>query len=287
MKKKWLIVLGVFLCLGFIVIYLTSNKCLKIQSYDIDERVTQPICIVQLTDLHNQEFGNENEHLIGKVREQTPDIIVMTGDMLNQDEGAEIICSLIEKLVPIAPVYFSMGNHEIDWELGSLEELSQQLTDAGAVVLNCEYVDVEVNGQMLRIGGYYGYYSVPHMRTKDAHEQLIENTFAEDFEDTENLKILLCHIPTAWVDWNYIDKYPVDLVFSGHYHGGQIKLPFVGGLYAPYVGWFPENTEGIFQGTQATCILSTGLGSEHTVPRFNNPLEIVVVDLIPSEESNE
>lgn len=93
------------------------------------------------------------------------------------------------------------------------------------------------------------------------------------------MKILLGHIPTPWLDWRYIDKYDVDLIFSGHYHGGEIKFPFVGGLYAPYVGAFPEYTEGVFKGEKGTCILSAGLGSEHFV-RFNNPPQLVVADLV-------
>ena len=117
------------------------------------------------------------------------------------------------------------------------------------------------------------------MRTADENEQKAEIAFAANFENTENIKLLLCHIPTAWVDWGYIDKYPVDVVFTGHYHGGQIRIPFVGGLYAPYVGWFPENTKGMFEGEKATCILSTGLGSENWIPRIHNPAEIVVLNI--------
>lgn len=85
------------------------------------------------------------------------------------------------------------------------------------------------------------------------------------------------------MDWNYIDQYPVDIVFAGHYHGGIIQLPLLNrGLYCPYVGFFAEHTKGVFNGTKAACILSGGLGSEHFLPRLNNPPEIVVVDLFPA-----
>lgn len=90
-------------------------------------------------------------------------------------------------------------------------------------------------------------------------------------------------LPLPWVDWDYIDKFPVDVVFSGHYHGGVIRLPLLDrGVYAPYTGFFPKHTKGVFVGTQATCVLSAGLGSEHAVPRINNPPEVAVVDLVPS-----
>ena len=78
-----------------------------------------------------------------------------------------------------------------------------------------------------------------------------------------------------------MDDYPVDLVLTGHYHGGQVRLPMIGGLVAPYVGWFPEYTEGMYVGEKATAILSTGLGSSPGIPRVNNPPQVVVVDLIP------
>ena len=84
------------------------------------------------------------------------------------------------------------------------------------------------------------------------------------------------------IDWRYADDNLVDLVFSGHYHGGVMRIPILDqGLYAPYVGWFPPFTKGVFTGEQATCVLSAGLGNEYHIPRLNNPPEIVVVDLVP------
>lgn len=271
--------------IGFgILCYLCMNNKLVTTQYSCEIRVHDRIRIIQLTDLHNREFGENNAQLISTVAKQNPDLIFMTGDMFGQEDNLNIICTCIEGLSEIAPVYYSYGNHEMYWKKGAEEELRIALTQAGATVLNNEFVDVEVKGERIRIGGYYGYYRTPHMHTADEAEQAAEMAFADEFENTENLKLLLCHIPTVWVDWKYIDKYPVDIVFAGHYHGGQIRLPLVGGLYAPYVGWFPENTKGMFVGEKATCILSTGLGSENWIPRINNPAEIVVVDLIPNEK---
>ena len=213
--------------------------------------------------------------------EQQPDLIFITGDMINQDEeNTEILCTLLEQLTAIAPVYYGFGNHERNWECGTQKELKDKIAQTGAIVLDCEYKDVTVKGQELRIGGYYGYYRQPGMLTKSEAQREKELAFADEFEDTDRIKILLCHIPTAWLDWEYIDKFPVDLVFCGHYHGGQIRLPLIGGLYAPNVGWFPEYTKGIFQGSEATCVLSAGLGNETWVPRVNNLPEIVVADLV-------
>ncbi|MGN1201665.1 MAG: metallophosphoesterase [Eubacterium sp.] len=260
-----------------------QNQSIAATEYTFTTAVSNQISIVQLTDLHNAEFGEGNCELVDLVGEQSPDIIVMTGDMINRDdEDLSVVRSLISDLSEIAPVYYGYGNHEADWEDMWQSDLKSELTDAGAVVLNNDFTDITVNGASLRIGGYMGYYRQPGMLTKDESQKEAELAFADDFEDTDRFKILLNHIPTQWVDWGYIDKFPVDIVFSGHYHGGVMRIPVIDrGVYAPYVGWFPPYTKGVFTGDKATCVLSAGLGSEHIVPRLNNPPEIVAVDLVP------
>lgn len=255
---------------------------LTVVSYEVPADVSESIRIVHLTDLHSCVYGEDNAPLVELVAAQEPDLIFMTGDMLTDtDEGPEVVCALIPKLAQIAPVYYGYGNHEKAWEERTGEKMEPLLTAAGAIVLDCTYLDVEVNGQQLRIGGYHGYWRQPHMYRVPQEQKAAELAFCEDFENTDRVKLLLCHIPTAWLDWGYIDKFPVDVVFSGHYHGGQIRLPLIGGLYAPYVGALPEYTEGVFEGTQATCVLSTGVGTEKGIPRIHNLPQILVVDIIP------
>lgn len=283
-----LILLSAFALLIAVVVgyfYITS-KNLTINKYSLNESVNSSIRILQLSDLHNAEFGDNNEELIDLVKKQSPDLIVMSGDMINRDEeNLDIITDLISSLSDAAPIYYGYGNQEVDWIESFSTDLEDKLTQAGAVVLNNSYRDVSVNDSELRIGGYMGYYRQPGMLTQDEEQKKIELDFANDFENTDRLKILINHIPTQWVDWDYINIYPVDIVFSGHYHGGAIRIPIIDqGLYAPYVGWFPPYTKGLFSGTQAKCVLSTGLGSEHNIPRLNNPPEIVVVDVVPYTE---
>lgn len=274
-------VLLVILCV--IAYYYFAYRELTVSEYQIPADINAPIRIVHLSDLHNREFGENNSELISLVAEQKPDLIFMSGDMLNRDDpNTEIVSNLIESLVPIAPVYFGYGNHEYSWELNYEKDLRQIFTDAGAIVVNNDYVNLEVNGQALRIGGYMGYYRQPHMFPVDREQKYLELAFADDFENTDRLKLLINHIPTAWLDWGGFDQYPADVVFSGHYHGGTIRLPILErGLYAPYVGWFPPFTKGVYAGEKATCVLSAGLGNEHHIPRINNPPEIVVADLVP------
>ncbi len=261
-----------------------SATVLTVTRYEIPAEVTAALRIVQLSDLHSREFASGNEDLIALVAEQNPDLIFLTGDMLNRrgtEEDLTPLCDLVARLGQIAPVYWSDGNHEIILQATLEEDLQAALTRAGAVVLDGTWADVAVKGQALRIGGYYGYYRTPHMTTDDPAVMEAENRFFEEFEDTHRLKLLLCHIPTSWVDWGYIDSCAVDVVFSGHYHGGQIRLPVIGGLYAPYVGFFPPYTRGVFVGDRAVCVLSAGLGAEPGLPRICNLPEIVVADLIP------
>lgn len=276
-----LVLLGAVLCAGWLVYAIGISSELTVVTYSVEADVTESVRLVHLTDLHSCVFGENNDDLVELVTAQEPDLILMTGDMLDRsDENPEVACALIGRLAEVAPVYYGYGNHEYEWMNRNGRSLTPALTEAGATVLDVEYMDITVNGQELRIGGYHGYYRQPHMFPVTQEQKEAEFAFADDFEETERFKLLLCHIPTAWLDWGYIDTCPVDLVLSGHYHGGQIVLPLIGGLYAPYIGLFPEYTGGLFAGDQAACILSTGLGGSPGIPRVNNPSQIVVVDLI-------
>ena len=251
-------------------------------TYCVDTNLPVPLRIVHLSDLHSCLYGAENETLVHMVSVQAPDLILMTGDMMDRsDDTPEVVCQLIEALSEIAPIYYSYGNHEYAWMEETGTNLTAALSEAGAIVLDVNYADILLKGQQLRLGGYHGYYRQPGMMGISPEQHQNELAFTEDFESTELYKILMCHIPTPWLDWEYMDKHPVDLVLSGHYHGGQICLPLIGGVYAPYVGLFPQYTEGMYVGETATVILSTGLGSSPGIPRINNLPQIVVVDLIP------
>lgn len=285
-KKEWPILVAFTLVLLLVMVEINADRCatkLTVAHYKVPASLSEEIRIVHLTDLHGKTtFGANNQELVDLIAVQEPDLILMTGDMLDKtDEDADTVCRLIEDCAEIAPVFYGYGNHEHAWIEKHEQDLRESLTQAGAMVVNVEYCDLVINGQELRIGGYYNYYRQPHMFSVTKEEKDAELAFAEEFEDTDVFKILLSHIPTAWIDWGYIHKYPVDLVLCGHYHGGQIRLPVLGGVYAPYIGLFPEYTEGMFVGETATAILSTGLGSSPGIPRINNPAQIVVVDLIP------
>lgn len=288
MRKKnirdWLLLVLLTAAAFVAILARTGATELTLVRYEVTAELTQPLRIVQLSDLHGHSFGENNQRLAEVVEAQRPDLIFMTGDMLDKsDENPDIACELIEALSDTAPVYYCYGNHETSWISRTGKNPEAVLTQAGAVVLDTEYVDITLKGQALRIGGFHGYYRYPGMLKAVTKSHEGQKAFFENFEDTDRYTILLDHIPTGWVDWGNIHSFPVDLVLTGHYHGGQIRIPFVGGIYAPYIGFFPENTEGMFAGDTAVCILSTGLGSSPGIPRIHNPAQVVVVDLIPGE----
>lgn len=259
-----------------------SKYWLKVTVYRIiDDHISLPIHIVQITDLHNSVFGKDNGELVNKVKKQNPDLILITGDLLNVDDSnTDIAVGLITKLKEIAPVYCSFGNHEYGYKKAYGVDLKVLYEQAGAIVLDKEWVDINVKDTPLRIGGIYGY-CLPekYLETKEGMED--EVTFLHNMANTDRYCILLAHLPLCWQKYGSLDDYDIDLIFSGHTHGGQVILPCFGGVYAPDQGWFIGKNWGIFNSRDETkhLILSTGLGSNEIIPRFNNVPEIVSVVL--------
>ena len=235
-KKIICLVLSLLLVSGLLSITL-SRTALTVSRYQLTaSKLTGPIRIVQLTDLHNSEFGEDNERLAARVAEQEPDLILVTGDLLNEnEERTDIAVTLIRKLAEIAPVYVSFGNHEVGHERRFGTDLRALYTQAGARVLNDDWVDLTLKDQELRIGGIYGYC----LPSKYRESRKSESAFLEEFQNTERTTLLLCHMPVCWIINGSLDGWDVDVVLSGHIHGGQVRLPLIGGLWAPDQGWFP------------------------------------------------
>lgn len=254
---------------------LLRAKILVITRYIIENKAfSQTLTIVQLSDLHCEEFGINNSVLVNAISSAEPDLIVMTGDIINKDSSddeVERMLKLIKELAVMAPVYYSIGNHEASYIDKNGTGVLNEIDAMGAVVLNEKYEEIELNGQWLRIGGVYGY--VLSANQANGSEQ----AFMKDFTNTDMPTILLSHTSEGLLDYDSIDSWHVDLVFSGHTHGGQIRLPFVGGLFNPETGWLPKYSKGMFKRDESTVVLSSGLGSSENIPRFNNPPEIVVV----------
>ena len=248
--KKSVFVIGILILLLLFIKNLYNSKyAFTVTTYHLPTtNISTSLRILQLTDLHNSEFGTHNSRLINSVRAQSPDLILLTGDLEYQE------------------------NYGVD-----VDELYRK---AGAVVLEKQYQDITVNDQKVRLGGIYGY-CLPgkYLETGEADQE--ECTFLEEFQNTDLPTILMCHMPVCWMINGSLDAWDVDYVFSGHVHGGEVILPFIGGLYGPDLGWFPGRMEGIFtsENKEKTLILSRGLGTSERIPRFNNIPEIMVVDI--------
>lgn len=278
----------VLLCAGLLTgaEILRSACCLTVSHYALRSgKVTRQLRVLQLSDLHNAQFGSENRRLLRLAAEQAPDLILFTGDLVTgTDPDTGVAVSLLERLTDIAPVYVSLGNHERMYMNCYETDLTALFEKTGAHVLEYEYEDILIRGQALRIGGISGYgLAEIYLQTGEAREP--ECAFLREFQDTSRCTLLMAHIPAGWLRSRGLEEWNIDLVFSGHAHGGQVVLPLIGGVYAPDMGFFPGRLEGLFpaeNGSKA-LVLSSGLGNMEMIPRFGNPPQILVLDILPTE----
>lgn len=224
--------------------------------------------IVQLSDLHNAEFGTDNRRLLEAVSAAEPDLIFLTGDLLDSRRtDAAIALEFVREAIKIAPVYYSLGNHE-----GRIPEIYQpfeeELRKLGVQVLRNEAVVLEREGQRLYIAGI----DDPEFFPSQEEFLACLNGLCDD----EGYTLLLSHRPELFGD--YCDA-GTELVFSGHAHGGQFRLPWVGGLYAPHQGALPEYDAGLFSQDSTNLIVSRGLGNSIFPFRLFNRPEVVVAIL--------
>ena len=283
MKKKVFLFVLFFIFLTICFSIYASKYLLQCSYYSIyDDRIEHPFRIVHLSDLHNSVFGINNEKLTNKVLEQEPDLILITGDLINDtEEDLSIALTLLSALTESEiPVYVSYGNHESNYEAKWDTDITTVYENAGARVLHFAYEDIEVKGQKIRLGGIYGYcLAEKYLRTGEARKEEID--FLKDFQDTSLYSVLMCHIPVTWIINNSLNEWNCDLVLCGHAHGGQIRIPFVGGLYAPDQGYWCGKEAGLYysKNQKKIMVLSRGLGSTEKIPRVNNIPEIVVIDM--------
>ena len=291
-KRQLFVILLLFvLCIvvySILSVWMSSNW-LTVNQFAVSlKNCKSAVKVVVISDLHDHEFGKENQKLIDLIYEQRPDIVLMDGDMLNQDsDSSEVPIHLVEILSKEFPVYYAWGNHEIAYMENNHAELQQELEEAGAVVLEEKYEDITVRDQKIRIGGMYEYAFGTDEKTGEnkalAATQEVQD-FLKDFQNTDNLKLMMSHRPDSFVFGDASQTWDVDLVISGHNHGGQVVFPVLGGLYGGDQGWFPEYIHGLYRKDAMQLFVTSGLGSDKQIlPRFNNRPEIAVLELQPEE----
>lgn len=232
--------------------------------------------ILHVSDLHNKTFGSKQERLIKEVRKLNPDIIIVTGDLIDRRKfNLEAAMDFINGAVQIAPVYYVSGNHEA-WS-GKYLQIKSTLEEAKVIVLDNKSVDLNIGDESIQILGV----SDPDFQT----DSYLEGTNSQDLIDAlenlsthEGFKVLLTHRPELF---SIYERYTIDLSFAGHAHGGQFRLPFIGGIIAPDQGFFPTYTQGRHDRGESTLYVSRGLGNSIIPIRFMNPPELVVVTLSP------
>lgn len=279
---KWTRAVFILLVLLFGYTWIRSAIGLRVSEYTLNAPVSDPIRIVELCDLHNSQFGPQNQQLIRTVSQEDPDLIFLTGDLINADNpDLSIALELIRELSQIAPVYACYGNHELMYEETFQTDVAELYSQAGANFLDFSWQEITVAHTILRVGGLYGY-CLPqqYLATHEARQE--ECDFLTQFQQTQHPTLLLCHLPVSWMG-AALESWDVNFIFSGHLHGGQVVLPLLGGLYAPDLGYFPGQLEGIYasQDGHSALVLSAGLGSSEWVPRLNNIPQVVVVNLMP------
>lgn len=156
--------------------------------------------------------------------------------------------------------------------------LVEEIEQAGATVLDEAYVDLDVNGEEVRLGGMYTYaFGLNANNDAEAAPEDVKD-FLEEYQDTDRFKIMMAHRPDSFIFGDAAAVWDVDLVVSGHDHGGQVVVPFAGGLYGGDQGWFPEYIHGMYEKDGLQLFVTSGLGShKQLLPRFNNPPEIAVI----------
>ena len=231
--------------------------------------------IAQVSDLHNAEFGENNTELLQMLSENAPDIIVITGDLVDAGHtDIDIALNFVNEAVQIAPVYYVTGNHEAS--LPQYDEFKAALERIGTTVLEDRAIQLQRGSEQIMLIGL----SDPDFTMKGdifGESSSMFCTKLESLTDSQSsYTILLSHRPELFE--TYINC-GVDLVFSGHAHGGQFRLPFIGGLIAPDQGLFPRYDAGLYTEGSTNMVVSRGLGNSIIPFRFNNRPEIVFVEL--------
>ena len=230
--------------------------------------------IAHVSDLHARRLGKEQTTLLDAIERAKPDLIAVTGDLVNYDtDDLSTVKEFVEGAVKIAPVYYVTGNHE--GENAIYQELLAYLKEAGVVLLFDRAEPITRDGETLTLLGL----SDRSMPDVGSEEEMLRRLEVLS-KDTEGCRILLSHRPEL-VEAVYAGK--VDLVLSGHAHGGQVRLPLIGGLYAPGQGLFPEYTSGIYTVGDTKLVVCRGLGGPE--PRVNNRPELLILTLTAESDS--
>lgn len=274
-KKHWWIlpVLAILVILTLIAL----DERLILRTYTVvSPKLTAEVRLAVVTDFHSSDNADD---VVAMVASCAPDAVLMVGDMFDDDTAnrpTERTLSLMRQLSALYPCYYVSGNHEA-WT-GEMDALYQQTEEAGVTVLRMSSGVLTVRGQRIALCGVPDPYEMVFSGAPDTEEQLRQ---ALEDVDSADFTVLLAHRPEMLAKYA---QFPLDLVVSGHAHGGQVRIPGVlNGLYAPNQGWFPKLAGGAYTQDGTTLIVSRGLAVRTRLPRIFNRPEVVLVRCLPAE----
>lgn len=257
------------LLLAMFIWVLWGNTALQLNSYVItSDKLPQNFDgyrIAHVSDLHNCQIGKDNQRLLDILRQAEPDMIAITGDLIDsRNTQVDVALSFVEEAVKIAPCYYVTGNHEARVE--EYADLKAGLEKLGVTVLENAKCALTIDDETISLLGVQD----PDFGGTDMEDTLTSLHAPDSFT------VLLSHRPELFETYAEQD---MDLVLSGHAHGGQFRLPGLGGLYAPHQGFLPEYDAGIFTDENTTMLVSRGIGNSLFPLRFNNRPEVILIEL--------
>lgn len=276
MRKKYRWILPVLTILVILTLIALDER-LILRTYTVaSPKLTAEVRLAVVTDFHSSDNADD---VVAMVASCAPDAVLMVGDMFDDDianRPTERTLSLMRQLSALYPCYYVSGNHET-WT-GEMDALYQQTEEAGVTVLRMSSGVLTVRGQRIALCGIPDPYEMVFSGAPDTEEQLRQ---ALEDVDSADFTVLLAHRPELLAKYA---QFPLDLVVSGHAHGGQVRIPGVlNGLYAPNQGWFPKLAGGAYTQDGTTLIVSRGLAVRTRLPRIFNRPEVVLVRCVPAE----
>ena len=279
MKIKQAILLILIVLFAAIIAWVIwDNNRITVTEYTIkDAEIPENFSgyrILQISDLHNAEFGEDNEILLNQISRLHPDMIVITGDLIDSyHTNVDISLAFIREAVKIAPTYYVFGNHEVRIP-ESYTLLKDGMEKAGVVVLD-QPVTLEKDSQTITLLGVADPSAMSSVSR--FYTQIVGSILNAKMPEETVYSILLCHRPEVF---DAFVENGIDLAFTGHTHGGQVRIPFLGAIFSPDQGLFPKYDSGLFTEKDTTMIISRGLGNSSFPFRVDCPPEIVVATLM-------
>lgn len=273
-KHRWILpVLAILVVLTLIAL----DERLILRTYTVvSPKLTAEVRLAVVTDFHSSDNPDDVAAMTASC---APDAVLLVGDLFDDDtqnRPTERTLSLMRQLSALYPCYYVSGNHEA-WT-GEMDALYQQTEEAGVTALRMSSGVLTVRGQRIALCGIPDPYEMVFSGAPDTEEQLRQ---ALEDVDSADFTVLLAHRPELLAKYA---QFPLELVVSGHAHGGQVRIPGVlNGLYAPNQGWFPKLAGGAYTQDGTTLIVSRGLAVRTRLPRIFNRPEVVLVRCLPAE----